>query len=196
MGKLLRFNLPGLQQSLGLATFVETGTAHGDSLAHAAEAKFERLYSIEISPLLHEGARKRFAADPRVRVICADSVSGLAQVLPELGERPALFWLDAHFPGAPIANYDAEPDPTLRWPLENELALLRQARPTHKDVVLIDDLKIYIDGPFGNGVAHPMIRSQRARGLDFIIDAFKDTHNYSVMWEDEGYMMLNPRFDR
>jgi hypothetical protein len=196
MGRLFRFNVPGLQQSMGLATFVETGTAKGDSLAHAAEAKFERLYSIEISPLLHEGAQKRFAADPRIQVVCADSVTGLSQVLPALGDKPALFWLDAHFPGAPIANYDAESDPTLRWPLENELEVLRRARPTHKDVILIDDLKIYIDGPFGNGVAHPIIRSQRARGLDFIVDAFKDTHNYSVMWEDEGYMMLNPRFDR
>lgn len=196
MGRLFRFNVPALQQSLGLTAFVETGTSKGDSLAHAAEAKFERLFSIEISPLLCEAAQRRFAHDPRIRIIGADSLAGLTQVQAELpSEQSALFWLDAHFPGAPIANYDAEPDPLLRWPLEGEIALLRRLRPAGRDTIIIDDIKLYLDGPFGNGPAHPTVRAP-TRGIDFIIDAFKDSHNYSVMWEDEGYLMLSPRFDR
>jgi len=198
MGSLYRFNLPALQKSLGLAVFIETGTGNGDSLAHAAEGTFDKLFSIEISPVACKAAQRRFAHDPRVEIIGSDSVGGLTRILSELAPtgQPALFWLDAHFPGAPnLATYDAEPNPDLRWPLETEIQLIRRMRPTCRDVIIIDDLRIYIDGPFGKGIAAPVVRSP-TRSLDFIIDCFKDTHNYSVMWEDEGYMMLSPRSDR
>jgi hypothetical protein len=198
MGSLYRFNLPALQKSLGLAVFIETGTGNGDSLAHAAEGAFDKLFSIEISPVACKAAQRRFAHDARVEIIGSDSVGGLTRILTELAPtgRPALFWLDAHFPGAPnLATYDAEPNPDLRWPLETEIQLIRRMRPTGRDVIIIDDLRIYIDGPFGRGIAAPVVKSP-TRSLDFIIDCFKDTHNYSVMWEDEGYMMLSPRSDR
>jgi hypothetical protein len=197
MGSLYRFNLPALQTSLGLAVFIETGTGNGDSLAHAAEAAFDRLFSIEISAVACKAAQRRFAHDARIEIIGLDSVGGLTRVLTELAPttQPALFWLDAHFPGAPnLATYDAEPNPDLRWPLESEIRLIRQMRTARRDVIIIDDLRIYIDGPFGNGNAAPVVRTP-TRSLDFIIDCFKDTHNYSIMWEDEGYMMLSPRSD-
>jgi hypothetical protein len=197
MGSLYRFNLAALQKSLGLAVFIETGTGNGDSLAHAAEAGFDRLFSIEISAVACKAAERRFAQDPRIEIIGADSLAGLTRILAALAptDQPALFWLDAHFPGAPnLATYDAEPNPDLRWPLETEIQLLRRVRPTSRDVIIIDDLRIYIDGPFGRGNADPLVRAP-SRGLDFIVDPFKQTHNYSIMWEDEGYMMLSPRSD-
>src|SRR5271155_4716469 len=102
MGSLYRFNLPALQKSLGLPVFIETGTGNGDSLAHAAEAAFDKLFSIEISPVACKAAERRFAHDARVEIIGADSIAGLTRILTELEStgQLALFWLDAHFPGA------------------------------------------------------------------------------------------------
>ena len=74
MGSLMRFRLDEFIEKNNLQTFVETGTARGDSLAYAAERpEFLHLMSCEIEPLLAAGACCRFNEDPRVMIVRADS---------------------------------------------------------------------------------------------------------------------------
>jgi hypothetical protein len=132
MGSLAHF-APWLHNGLrryGFASFVETGTARGDSLAIAARLPFKALHSIEIVPDLAAAARVRFKDDARVQVWEGDSLDCLPMILRDLPAEPCLFWLDAHFPGAHTgADYAAEPSVERRLPLGREVELIRQARP-------------------------------------------------------------------
>ena len=101
MGSLVHFNVRKLAKLHGLRSFVETGTAQGDSLAVAGTVpEFVALHSIEIIPTVAAAARLRFEKDKRVQIWEDDTRHALPLILKELPEGPALFWLDAHFPAA------------------------------------------------------------------------------------------------
>ena len=57
MGSLMRFRLDEFIEKNNLQTFIETGTARGDSLEYAAaRPEFLHLMSCEIEPLLAAAA--------------------------------------------------------------------------------------------------------------------------------------------
>src|SRR5207248_10586708 len=107
-----------------------------------------------------------------------------------------IFWLDAHFPGGHhhLARLDAEGDPSVRLPLESELRTIRQARPGRRDVILIDDLRIYEDDQFEWG-------NLRQIGLEniahynsrFLYALFADTHDARRFLNHSGYLALLPK---
>jgi hypothetical protein len=122
-----------------LDVFVETGTYMGDMLA-AMLPHFRTLHSIELSPGLHERARKRFAGCPQCHLVQGDSGEALASIVSTL-QVPALFWLDAHFSGGVTARGGIDP------PVGNELTAIL-AHPIRQHVVLIDDARLF-DGRDG-----------------------------------------------
>lgn len=197
MGTLARFNLQMIAQMHGLRHFVETGTAQGDGLALAAQVKeFASLHSIEIELELSRAAVARFAHDQRINIWQGDSRERIADILNLLPEEPTLFWLDAHFPGAHSgADYAAEKDVKRRLPLEDELALIHARRANLRDVLLIDDARIYQPGPYGSGdlpADWPPLAGV-TRSLDFIRKAWNPTHGVVVDYADQGYVMVVPR---
>lgn len=80
--------------ALGLNTFVETGTYHGE-MVQALIEDFDKIYTIEIQPKLFESASRKFEDFPHVQVVFGDSAVRLPEIVSAL-EGPALFWLDAH----------------------------------------------------------------------------------------------------
>jgi hypothetical protein len=130
MGDLRRFRLDVFLSTYHLQTFVETGTARGDSLAYAAERQeFSQLFSCEIEPLLAAGACCRFNDDPRVQIMRTDS-GMFMQMVARADLAPCFFWLDAHYPGAGfgLRDYDAAMPETVRLPLGRELEQIRRHR--------------------------------------------------------------------
>jgi hypothetical protein len=124
----------------GLRCFVETGTYRGGMIA-ALKGEFDEIYSIELSEELHSVARKRFAGDRHIKLICGDS----AEELPRLVERlacPALFWLDAHYSGGETAN-GIQGNPIMK-----EIACVLKDCKAH--VILVDDMRL-----FGTDPAYP-----------------------------------------
>ena len=180
----------------GLKSFVETGTAKGDSLAVAAQFPFKALHSIEIVPELVTAARQRFGDDKRVEIWKGDSVDVMPMVLRELPAAPCLFWLDAHFPGAHTgADYAAEANVSRRLPLEAEVMLIARSRHGMGDVLLIDDARIYQPGPYAHGdipADWPPLAGVR-RSLDFVREAYGGTHGVVIDYAHEGYVMVAPR---
>jgi hypothetical protein len=199
MGIVNHFDLAALRAAHGIKHFVETGVGAGEGVAAALAAGFPNIYSIELIEEIHAAARDRFARCPEVLILQADSLAGL-QVLLGSGisrDDPVLFWLDAHFPGLGYTTNDAavEPDDDLRLPLAREIELIRSLRPGVPDIFLIDDARIYVDGPFTYGTLPDWAQTLRAeqRNLDFLYAALGETHEIAIDYAHEGYISALPK---
>ena len=192
MGALYRLDIGEYIRAYGVDTFLETGTASGDSLAHALTFPFEKLFSIEIDAEQYRQTLPRFTQEQRATLVHASSIKGMQQILPGIEGR-ILFWLDAHFPGEwrGVAR-DTEDDMGIRLPLEQELSIIRELRGGAPDVLLIDDLRIYEDGPFTNGNWADR-RTQGGDGIGFVHQLFDASHHITRIHLDEGYITLTPR---
>jgi hypothetical protein len=197
MGSLMRFKLDEFISTYNLQTFVETGSARGDSIDYAAKRpEFTRLLSCEIEPLLAIGCISRFNEDPRISIVRMES--GLFMRLITASDLPpALFWLDAHYPGAGfgLGDYDAAIDESERLPLRRELELIALHRHG-EDVILIDDLRIYEPGEYESGPLPSWAPgSPRENDAQWIRDLFSETHASITSLRDQGYLILIPRRD-
>ena len=196
MGTLHSLPVAELIARHSLRHFVETGTGTGTGLRYAATFAFASLHSVEIWPAQATAMQTEFLGDPRITIACGESPAFLQDLLPRLPPEPALFWLDAHFPGADLghAAYDAEPDLDRRFPLERELNAIADLRCGRPDVILIDDLRVYERGPhwgvdlLAQGLAHLM----SPRPLDEALLPFRTSHSIEKHWRDEGYLLLAP----
>ena len=192
MGRLSRFGLNDIIAKYQLHTFIETGTGLGDGLFYAAKHSFNHCYSFELNSTLYKKTSTIFNQD-YISVIHSNSTDGLDALLPTLNPNPILFFLDAHFPSGPdfgLGDYtDCESDPA-NIPIIKELKIIHQHRPQKKDVIIIDDLRLfkeYPPNPLPNNI--PM-------DLDVLptcTQYFKSSHQFLEVSEDEGYLVLLPK---
>ena len=78
-------------------------------------------------------------------------------------------------------------------PLEHELETICKHRGKNsQDVLLIDDLRLYEDGPFGSG-SWPGRHEFGTKGIGFIHQLFDETHFITRDFRDEGYLMIAPK---
>lgn len=147
-------------EQLGLAIAVETGTLHGDTTRTLAMMKpFELVLTIEASRELWATAIERCFAEPpvgiparradgdpaeiatvegdfgRIEFIHGDSADELPKLC-EIINRPAFFYLDAHF-----CREDPRAARTEDHPLFAELAAI--ARRPFADLVWVDDVHTF-----------------------------------------------------
>ena len=195
MGHAAHFNLANLRTRYGLGVFWETGTGGGDSVQAALDAGFPSVISAEIVREIHVAAQGRFRDDPRVSLQFGSSSRWFpnARFIPER----ILFWLDAHLEGIGYTTTDAwaQPDIDLRLPLEQELLTIVADRPAGQDVILIDDARLYVEGPYGGGPlpAWAQTLPPERRNIDFIYRLLNTTHEINIDYADEGYVVCLPR---
>lgn len=199
MGQLSDFDVG----RFGCNVFFETGTGRGDSLRFAVKSGFERIYSVEIDM----GTFLRYAVPIRVRwllrditVIRGPSVSVLRRQLPFLSPRDRiLFFLDAHYPGEHsrcFRGYGAVQDKNVRLPLQKELETISELRSGCRDVILVDDLRIYEHGPYedGNTPAWAETLAPQEKNIDFVRGLFPG-HELHRDYRKQGYLIVLPRAD-
>jgi hypothetical protein len=90
----------------GLMILVETGTYLGD-MVEAMKGAFDQIYSIELSDELYDNAKDRFKDEKNVELIHGDSGTELGKLMHRI-DRPALFWLDAHYSAGVTAKGDED----------------------------------------------------------------------------------------
>jgi hypothetical protein len=139
---LVHFGVPErvvlfLKKSLGLKTFVETGTMVGGTAAWAAK-HFEQVYTIEASEALWASAREKHRRLKNVEFIRGNSPEQIGMLIPHL-VRP-LFWLDAHWSGGNTAGKDAE------CPLLAELDVIANSGLSDA-AILVDDARLFLCPP-------------------------------------------------
>lgn len=195
MGSIRRFDLKTLAKQYKADYFFETGTFWGDGVQYALDASFIKLISVEVMPEIAEKARLRFQGVTNVEIVEADSVKGLASKIGDL-KGNCIFWLDAHFPGADagLKPYDENMNDDFRLPLAREIETIARLRKKYNDVLIIDDLRIYEDGPFENGNVPQDALPASDRNIKFIYKHFRWSHVVVKSYQDEGYILLYPRW--
>lgn len=179
MGSLATFDLESHVRHSGCRTFVETGTGRGEGLAYAAAAGFRNLYSVELVPDLVAHGLKRFGHNPAIALFQGTSEDFLPSLLPRLAsDEPILFWLDAHSPQDGISDRrnHGQTGAAIGLPLARELALIRTFRPDSADVILINALHLYENGP--------------PQSLGIPAHQFAYTHQIRRFDHDRGYLVM------
>lgn len=195
MGQLNRFDLKSYIDNFGTTVFIETGTGKGDSLSYAMKYSFKKLYTIEIIEEIFNNTKKKFLNEEKCHFINDNSKNGLKSVLHKIDDNENIcYWLDAHFPGADsgLSDYGSFKDDNIRIPLESELREITSIRDFKNDVFIIDDLRIYEDGPYTSGnwnLRHIL----GGNDINFIFELFDNTHNINRDYRDEGYLIITPK---
>lgn len=193
MGTLRKFNLEELIKKYNIKHYVESGTGACGDLGYALQLPFEQLHTIEINTTLYENAKKA-VTDKRVSFYNEHSVIALHHIIMEVlpKDEPILFWLDGHYPGADygLGDYhDPKVSENVKLPLEEELALIYHLR-SGKDVILIDDRRIYVDDNYENGKL-----PWKPVGHTNFLNKFLSTHHITTYTTHEGYIELLPHED-
>ncbi|MDP3704622.1 MAG: hypothetical protein Q8R24_01775 [Legionellaceae bacterium] len=131
--------IAALNNHLAFDVFVETGTFRGETI-DIIMSHFNRIYSVELSPHYYENAVRKFADDPNITIVNADSATALKAILPEIQDRPAMFWLDAHWCVA-----DATAGEMSQCPLLAELDAIKQLND--QSMIIIDDARLFLATP-------------------------------------------------
>ncbi len=191
MGSIKRFHIARIKKEFNCNYFFETGTWKGDGVAYAQQFGFDHIYSSEIIPEIANRAKKRFQNDKNIEILTGNSTDILKNTLASIPGN-CIFWLDAHFPGAEegLEKYNAFEDETIKLPLEEEILAIKRLREGFKDVILIDDLRIYETGPFDSGNLPEGILPPKVRTTSFIDQTFGQSHSILKSFKDEGYIMI------
>ena len=189
MGKATRFDIADLTKRYGLQYFVETGTGQAESLTEVVERHpFRGYYSCDWDEIMIMGSRYRLRDHPDVHIAHARSTDFLETLLLWLPRSsPVLFWLDAHFPGNSVR------DDGLRLPLASELGIIARLRPEGRDVIMVDDLAIYLDGSFDVPLPDELRQwCPKERDIGFVFETLGNTHNVAWYYDGGGYIIATP----
>jgi len=173
--------------------FVETGTGAAEVVRSISNIKSDlNIHTIEIIEEIFNKNKISHSYLTNVNWHMGQSSEVMPEILPQL-EGNTLFWLDAHFPGADfgLASYGDEEDLDKRLPLRSELEIIVEGRDVSNDVFVIDDLRVYEDGPFetGNWAERNLYGGD---GIAFIEDLFEDTHFVVRSYNKQGFVILLP----
>jgi hypothetical protein len=190
MGNLNKFNLKEFITKYNSNVFVETGTWTGDGVNHASSFNFEKLFSIELVEELYLKAEQRFINNNKIKIFHNNSCDGLKYILENFVKEDdkIIFWLDAHLPQFYTKNIDDRYDVNTKIliPLEEELKIIKNYKNISNDVFLIDDLRIYEEGPYAHGNWYDVVNSKLyTQGIKFIEDLINTTHTITKNYEDE-----------
>lgn len=182
-----------------IKTFIETGTGSGDAvrvmLSYAPDLE---IHTIEIFEPIYMSNLPKFERNRNVHLHFGQSSTVLPTILPTLAH-PTLFWLDAHYPGADYGyrRYNDEQNKDIRLPLQQELETICANKDITQDVFVMDDLRIYEDGPYQNGNLEVAIGFNRAQAgddnINFIYPLFESTHHIIKSYKREGFILAFPK---
>ena len=176
-----------------IKNFVETGTGQAEVVRSVYEADESlNIHTIEVVPEIFDQNKIKYSYLKDVSWHLGTSFSILPVILPTF-DGNTLFWMDAHFPGADfgLSSYGDEKDMDKRLPLQKELESIVQSRDVKNDVFVIDDLRIYEDGPFETGNWDERTK-YGGDGIGFIEEMFEKTHYIGRSYNAQGSVILFP----
>lgn len=174
--------------------YVETGFGDGTSLKDVYNVSPQlKFYGIDLDLSMCDRLANSDLGSV-VKIYNGYSKDQFIPLLDDLNDDPTLFWLDAHFPNSDYHGvpYNSEPDDSKRIPLKIELEILKNKRDISKDVIIMDDLRIYVDRNYEAG-SWEFRAAAGADGYEFIEEILDDTHLLLENYKDQGYLLAFPR---
>jgi hypothetical protein len=162
--KLLDF----LIQTFNINTFVETGTCHGETIEKVV-TRFKEIHTVELSDELFQNVASKFGATVSCRH--GFSVEFLKELLPYMGDRSVIYWLDAHYSGGPSAGEHAQ------CSLLDEIHTINNSRIGNADFILIDDAHVF----FSPAALKPPFDAKQWPSLTQIFDALNEKKRYTII---------------
>jgi len=205
MGELTEFDVDKYINKYNLKIYFETGTGKSVSLSYALRYNFEYFYSVDIDKEFIEDARNKFN-NSNLILIHNYSHLALKEYIPQIDKnKPILFFLDAHFPGADFHKITYEE--SLRkflsdsLPLEKEINIITSLRNTSNDVFIIDDFMLYDNNndykakKDGHIWKYKWLQDELNLPTDpkFIYDTFSSTHELNIDIRSQGYLIITPK---
>lgn len=183
MGSLKTFDLDKYIDKYNLTMYYESGVSTGESFRYARKFKFKKYFGSELLPEYGLPLVDEFQYDPAVEIFVGDSVECLKKLLKDYPGENFLFWLDAHYPNHYSQDYS-------NISIEQMLPLKRELDSIYahggNNVIIIDDLRIYENGPYSNG-ALPDDTPGDNSGIE-VPGNFK----FEKLLSDEGYLIIYP----
>jgi len=125
-----------LRNGLADATWIETGTLHGETTEKLAVVA-KSVYTIEPEPNLFQKAQLKFSENPKVNCVNGTSEEVMDAILAQLSGK-VCFWLDGHYSGDGTFK---GPNDT---PIVNELQTIEKYMGSWEDrVIMIDDIRLF-----------------------------------------------------
>lgn len=199
MGSLdnIKYLVSNLKEIYSLDTFIETGTGKGESLQVAIDLSFNNIFSVEIHKPFYEEAVQVYSK--WAKIFNCKSEEALFEWLKKDIDpsNKCFFWLDAHFPSSHYGEdaFDLENDLSVRLPLKTELSIIFDNRNGAKhDVIVIDDLRMYVEDDFENGNWAEKDKYVEAFDLiGFLEEHLSETHHIDTMLNETGYLICKPK---
>ena len=117
--------------------FVETGTYKADT-ALWASSNFDLVYTIELSPHLHEQVSSKYQNYSNIIFLNGNSAEILPKIIAEINQ-PSIFWLDGHWSGRDTAGEENE------CPLLQEIEAINHFG--YEKFIFIDDARLFLSPP-------------------------------------------------
>ena len=208
MGCLRRHNLNDYFDKYKLKYYFETGTGKAEALEHAAQYPFKKCYTVDIDEELvkfsFEKLKDRSTCD--IEFLIGRSSDILEEYVPKIPKKSAaLFFLDAHFPGADFQKCTYEE--SIRehkqdaFPLEEEVDIIINNRYTSNYVFIIDDLILYEKDAKVDCIEEGIVweygwlqdELNLQTSSNFLYDKFEKTHDFRKDLRDQGYLIITPK---
>ncbi len=182
-------NLKNIIDTFQLEVGVETGTYRGTGTKHLSQF-IDRIHTIEIMKECYDALP--FHGSSNIFPYLGHSSDILPIILEKERQSRVLFWLDAHLPS--IVHNVNQLTTEKEFPLESELQVIKNNKDTIHDVFLIDDLRLYEDGPFSDGNWKEANQfPNRPHGIDFIYKMFSETHTIEKHYISSGLVFIFPK---
>jgi hypothetical protein len=193
MGYVKTIDLDGLKKLYNLTVAVETGSGGGGG-TNTLYKKIGKVYSCEIDSEQYEKDRKRFEHLEDVKIYNLNSVDFLNKILPVVEDKNIVFWLDSHFPNK-FNNIDEI------LPLYNELSVIQKFRKNKRDVILMDDFKIFLmeDIYRGKNAKEYIKHIYNDNNIEIYVPSKEDiismfpNHKHEIIEIDEYILKLTPK---
>jgi len=204
MGAIYQLDLEKWKNKHNLSVYIETGAGYGTSIFNALRYDFSLILSVEIDKEQTDLLNNFFRFDSRIKIFNTTSAEYLENVLPRVPQDTNCFiFLDAHFPKADLgkAKFLDETNEDIRMPLISELNIIKKLRIDNgcKDLILIDDISLYDQNNKYNYECKHENPSSLPRdewmknGIDKIISTLETTHSFSVLSNQNGWLLFEPK---
>lgn len=187
-------DIQSIKTKYNLNYLIETGTGDGETLSYVRNLNFNLIQSCEIEQTQYDRLKERFT-DPNIKIWKGDSKSVLQLMMYSI-DGPALFFLDAHFPGTGYVRSEFKSNQyslqeTL--PLEQELEVISNWKHSKDSVIVVDDLRIYKSGNYEAGDWPEREQLFGQLNYDFLYSILNKTHDVTETLSQQGGIIYTPK---